>query len=145
MVKTFKNEYKKIEIIGEAEMQHTINKDRIKDQLYKLSSENYPSIFEDLILTGCHSVLISEFKDGEKEKTIEILGRIFITDGYYRLPACANKNAIQYEKEGIYKIYHIALENDNIYTNYGIYANGLLVESCSKRFLKEYSGMNLIE
>ena len=28
-------------------------------------------------------------------------------------------------------IYHIALKNKNKNTNYGIYANGLLVESCS--------------
>ena len=29
--------------------------------------------------------------------------------------------------------------------NYGIYANGLLVETCSKRYLKELSNMNFIE
>ena len=38
-----------------------------------------------------------------------------------------------------------ALENDNYYMNYGIYANGLLVETCSKRYLKELSNMTLIE
>lgn len=30
------------------------------------------------------------------------------------------------------------------YINYGIYANGLLVESCSKRYLKELSNLTLI-
>jgi len=40
-------------------------------------------------------------------------------------------------------IYHLALENENYFSNYGIYANGLLVESCSKRYLKELSGMEL--
>jgi hypothetical protein len=29
--------------------------------------------------------------------------------------------------------------------NYGIYANGLLVESCSKRYLAELSGMKLLK
>jgi len=38
----------------------------------------------------------------------------------------------------------VALENDDYYMNYGIYANGLLVESCSKRYLKEESNMELI-
>jgi len=37
------------------------------------------------------------------------------------------------------------LENDNYYTNYGVYANGLLVETSSKRYLKELSEMTLIE
>ena len=50
-----------------------------------------------------------------------------------------------YEIPGSHTIYHIALENDNYYMNYGIYANGLLVETCSKRYLKEFSGMTLIE
>ena len=34
---------------------------------------------------------------------------------------------------------------ENYYGNYGIWANGLLVETCSKRYLKELSGMALIE
>jgi len=29
--------------------------------------------------------------------------------------------------------------------NYGVFANGLLVETTSKRFMKELSGMELIE
>ena len=33
---------------------------------------------------------------------------------------------------GVFTIYHLVLENDNKYTIYGIYANGLLVDSCSK-------------
>jgi hypothetical protein len=48
------------------------------------------------------------------------------------------------EKEESVNIYHIALENENYYSNYGIYANGLLVETCSKRYLKELSAMDLI-
>jgi hypothetical protein len=39
----------------------------------------------------------------------------------------------------------LALENDDYYMNYGIYANGLLVETCSKRFMKELSSMTLLE
>ena len=46
-----------------------------------------------------------------------------------------------YEVPGEYTIYHVALENEDNYMNYGIYANGLLVETCSKRYLKELSGM----
>jgi len=59
------------------------------------------------------------------------------------LPACVDERASVYLKEGPYAIYHLALENDNYYHNYGIYANGLLVESCSKRYLNELSGMTL--
>jgi len=37
------------------------------------------------------------------------------------------------------------LENEDYYMNYGVLANGLLVETTSKRFMKELSGMKLIE
>jgi hypothetical protein len=42
-----------------------------------------------------------------------------------------------YEVAGVHKIYHFALENEDYYMNYGVYANGLLVESTSKRFMDE--------
>jgi hypothetical protein len=63
----------------------------------------------------------------------------------YRLFAFLDPRAEPYEVEGEFSIYHIALENENYYMNYGVYANGLLVETCSKRYLKELSGMTLIE
>ena len=55
-----------------------------------------------------------------------------------------NEDCEPYEEEGNFTIYHLALENENYYTNYGIYANGLLVESCSKRYLFELSNMELM-
>ena len=58
--------------------------------------------------------------------------------------ACIDDRAKPYEVEGEFQIYHLALENDEYYENYGIYANGLLVETCSKRYLKELSGMRLL-
>jgi hypothetical protein len=80
----------------------------------------------------------------EKERSIQADGgNVYITDNYYRLPACADLRTRVYEREGDYTIYHLALENPDYYQNYGIYANGLLVESCSKRYLAELSGMKL--
>lgn len=38
-------------------------------------------------------------------------------------------------------IWHLALENDDVRTNYGIWANGLLVETCSLHFMKNWSNM----
>jgi hypothetical protein len=59
--------------------------------------------------------------------------------------ACLDERAMPYLEEGSFTIWHIALDNDNKYMNYGIYANGLLVETCSKRYLRESSGMTLID
>jgi len=144
LIKTINHDYVPINMIGKRDIYHSALKQRIKDQLYKCSQSEYPEIFEDLIITGCHAILVDEFKEGEREKTIEVLERIFVTDRKYRLPACVDERANVYEIPGDYTIYHIALENDDYRMNYGIYANGLLVESCSKRHLKELSKMELL-
>ena len=146
LVKTFKNDYKPINMIGVREINHISNKQRIKEQLYVCRENEYPEIFEELVITGCHSILVDNFTDEtQKEKTIEVNGKIYITDKKYRLPVCLDERASVYENPGNYNIYHIALEHESYYMNYGIYANGLLVESCSRRYMKEESNMSLIE
>ena len=146
LVKTLENGFLEIESIGKRELQHICCKERIKEQLYQCSNDAYPEVFEPLILTGCHSILVDDFtSDEQRENTFQLLGDIYITDNKYRLPACVDHRASVYETPGTYDIYHLALKNDNYYMNYGIYANGLLVETCSLRYITELSGMELIE
>jgi hypothetical protein len=126
-------------------MYNNVNSSRSKDKLYKLCKTEYQELNEDLIITGCHSILINEFKDQEqRDLTNEILGNIYITDEKYRLPACADERAKIYEEEGLHTIWHFSLENENYYWNYGVYANGLLVETTSNRMMVELSGLTLI-
>lgn len=80
-----------------------------------------------------------------KRKTIKVNGKVYITEGKYRLPACVDERTQVYEHPGMYTIYHLELENEEPTMNYGIYANGLLVESCSIRFMKELSMLTLLE
>lgn len=146
LVKTFKHDFKPIYMIGKKDVYHPALQDRKKDQLYKFCQSEYTEIFEPLIITGCHSILVDSFiSEQQKQKVIEINGDTYVTDEKYRLPACCDPRASIYETPGTYTIYHLALENDNYYMNYGIYANGLLVETCSKRYLNELSNMILIE
>lgn len=143
MVKTLKHGFKPISLIGKSEIYHSLSTDK-QNQLYKCSKNEYPELFEDLIITGAHAILVSNFKEGEREKTQEFYKKIFVTDNNYRLPVCLDNRSSVYEKEGKHTIYHIALENDNNYMNYGIYANGLLVESISKNFMKRSLHITLL-
>lgn len=145
-VMTYYHGLKAIDMIGCREIYHPANAERNVDQLYKCSPIAYPELTEDLVLTGAHSILVTEFKDeAEKERAIKVNGDLYVTDGKGRLPACADERATVYETAGTYMIYHFALEHTDYYMNYGVYANGLLVESCSKRYMKELSNMTLIE
>jgi hypothetical protein len=146
LVKTHIHGYKSIDMIAKKMVLHVKSEERIKDQLYKCSQEKYPELTEDLVITGCHCVLVDNFASKEeRDKTIEVNGDTYITDDKYRLPACADSRTTVYENAGSHMIYHFALENDNYYENYGVYANGLLVETTSRRYLKELSDMTLIE
>jgi hypothetical protein len=49
-----------------------------------------------------------------------------------------------YEEEGLHKIRHVALENPNVFENYEIFANGLLLESMSIRMMIKFSGKELV-
>jgi hypothetical protein len=143
LVKTFRHGFVPVYMVGKKDIYHSPTRERSKNHLYKCTPEHYGELTDDLVLTGCHSILVDDYVDKRQlDKTIEVNGNVYVTEGKYRLPVCADERASIYEKEGKYTVYHIALENDDYYMNYGIYANGLLVESTSKRFLEK---MNIME
>jgi YVTN family beta-propeller protein len=145
LVKTLRHGFLPIYIIGKKNIIHPASSKRIKNQLYKCSPDKYPNMIKPLVITGCHSILVDDYENQEqRERTIEVNGNTYVTDTKYRLPACADLRASVYEKPGTYTIYHFALENEDYYMNYGIYANGLLVETSSKRYMKELCGMELM-
>ena len=138
IIKTSENGYKRIHLIKHGKIYNPNNKDRVKDRLYKLTKDQYPELTEDLFITGCHAILVDDFANKEqRDKTVEIIGNTFVTGHKFRLPACADEKAVPYEEEGVFNIYHLALENNDNYMNYGIYANGLLAETCSKFYLEK--------
>lgn len=145
LVKTSCNGYKKVELIGRGEIVNPANNERTENRLYKCSPINYRELTEDLYLTGCHSILVSTLTDTQLENSIARFGELFVTDKNYRLNAYLDEKAEPWNSEGTYTIYHFALENTDYYMNYGVFANGLLVETSSKRYMKELSNMTIIE
>jgi len=143
LVKTRLNGYKKVEMIGKGEILNPGDDERIENRLYKCSPDKYPELEEDLYITGCHSILVGEITDIQLEKTVEHMGKVYITENRYRLIACIDERAEPWNSEGSFTIWHIALENEDIKMNYGIYANGLLVETCSLSYLTNHSGLKI--
>jgi hypothetical protein len=144
LVKTSRDGYKRIECIGKGTLYNPGNADRTENRLYKCSPNAYPELKEDLYITGCHSILVDTISYTEKAETLRSLGTIFVTDSKYRLMASIDARAQPWNSEGSYTIWHFALEHPNIRMNYGVYANGLLVESCSINALKTKSNLSLL-
>jgi len=144
LVKTSRDGYKKVELIGKGTILNSGDSERTQNRMYKCSVMNYPELKSDLYITGCHSILVDSLTDAQKDKTIAHTGNTFVTDGKYRLPACADERAEPWVSEGSYTIWHFALENKDIKMNYGVYANGgLLVETCSINFMRTKSNLVL--
>jgi hypothetical protein len=144
LVKTLRNGYRAVALIGKGQIQNTADDTRIQNRLYKCTSSAYREITEDLYLTGCHSILVDSITDEQREKTIAQLGKIFVTENKYRLMACIDERAEPWKSEGTYTIWHLALENEDIHMNYGIWVNGLRVETSSINFLRKRSNMTLM-
>jgi hypothetical protein len=140
LVKTYKHGYKRVEIIGKKKI-YNLRNEKKQNRIFKLSTDKFPDLFEDLYLTGLHSILVDNLTGFQGEMTINIIGKLLKTDDKYRLITCLDTKAEMIEKEKEYTIYHFALENDDEYMNYGIYANGLLVESSNLQYMKKFSGM----
>lgn len=144
LVKTSLNGYKKVELVGKGTIKGDTTEERTENRLYKCSPSKYPELKEDLYITGCHSILVSSLTEEQREKTIRKLGATFVTDNKYRLMACVDERAEPVVSHATYPIYHFALENKDPKMNYGVYASGLLVETCSLNFLKNKSNMTIL-
>ena len=132
LIKTYKHEYVKIFAVSKSTIKHDFSNDRVPEHLYILPKSTFHELTDDLILTGYHSILVD---DMNKEQCEQIAkenksNNLYLTDDKYRLFCYLEPNAILYNDEvGEVEIWHIALENESKTRNYGIYANGLLVET----------------
>jgi len=144
LVKTSLDGYKKVEYIGKGQITNPGNLERVEQRLYKCSPTNYPELTEDIYLTGCHSILVDDITDEQRQKLVKQMNRVFVTDKKYRLTAYVDERAEPWASEGKYTIWHFALENENDKMNYGVYASGLLVETCCIHRMQNKSNMTLM-
>jgi hypothetical protein len=79
-----------------------------------------------------------------REDIERILGRHGLEEVAHTWPPEVDERAEPWNSEGTYPIYHFALENEDDGMNDGVYANGLLVETCAIRTLLHRSNMTLL-
>lgn len=145
LIKTYLHHYLPIVLIGKSTIYNSGDNNRVKNRLYTLPKSELPLLSEDLILTGCHSLLVDGLYHGQIEDMAGSSGRLYKIDDKLRLFTCFEPKAIPYPEEGFFTIYHFALECDDDQINFGVWANGLLVETSSIICLRDYSNMEFIE
>ena len=144
LIKTANHGYKAVELIGKREIENPLAIGKNSSKLYWFRKSKVSGLREDLCVTGDHCILHKHITATKKDQVLEYMGDIYVTEDHYRVPAFLDDRAEPYRDSATATIWHFALENPNIYHNYGVYANGLLVESSSLHFMYKYSNMRMI-
>jgi hypothetical protein len=145
LIKTSQNGHKAIFHIGKKTLPRPANDPDPRNRLYRLPKSISSQMIADLYITGEHCILHKSISEEFKARVRKHMGDVYITEHQYRVPACIDDRAEPYTDNNPVTIWHFALENHSIYRNYGVYANGLLVESCSIQYLMELSNMELVD
>ncbi len=141
MIKTYKNGYIKTKDVLKQKYNKISNYDKI-GSIYKLKKNKIAKDipFESLYVTGGHSILVDEISIDEMNEQQKIWIETEKIEDKYLLLSCVNKLfERKYCNNNNEYIYHILLENDDIYKHYGIYINGILSESISEYMFNKYA------
>ena len=129
LVNTYKHGYKKVIRNGVCTI---YDNNDILGSIYK--KDKTDDMTDDLYITGGHSILVDTLSDVQKNETLKHWNEPQKIDDKYLLLTAYNKDFTKYNYTKSKKIYHMALENENKKGSYGIYANGVLVESISEYY-----------
>jgi hypothetical protein len=136
IVKSYKHGYRKIDLIGKNPMINNPYKNN--ECMYKMKKTDDNGLIEDLIITYGHSILVDDL--GEyKEENDKIFGSTIMIDDKYLLLAGLSKDFVKLENKNLYIYYHFILENNgNEDERFGVWANGILTETPSKKYFNNY-------
>jgi hypothetical protein len=142
LVKTYKHGYRKVIMCSHSSLcEHSQKR---FNKLYTYSREKNADLIEDLHLTGGHSLLLDTLTEEESNDMKQIpwpLDELVVEDKYKLLACFSSQLYVATEQNA--EVYHFALEppeNATLGHVYGIYANGILAETCSQYAMKAILG-----
>lgn len=146
-IKTYKHGFKKVKYIMKSRIINS--SERSINKLYKMSKSANNNLIEDLYITGAHAVLYDTIGERQKEQMNKLSAKFDMDysmkiDGKCKLIAYYDNNFEECNEDCYFNIYHLVLESDKPDTNYGIYANGILVESTDEITLVRMNNYSLI-
>ncbi len=137
LVKTYKHGAKAVTHIGKGEMINSRTNPIYC--MYKLPKTG--DMIDDLIVLGGHSILVDKYDSEEQEKdTVSTMGRVGKIEDKYLLLAKSSPLFTKMPEGEKHTYYHLVLDNTgNEFVHYGIWANGVLSESCSEAVFKAHN------
>ena len=135
IVKSFKHGFRRISVIYKNSLINSTN-DFHSCMFIMPKNEN---MTKDLIVTGGHSILVDTMTESESIKNKEYFNNTTQhIDAKQLLLAAASDKFTALENNNEYNFYNFCLENDSDdEARYGVWANGVLVETPSTQYLKD--------
>jgi hypothetical protein len=149
IVKTYLHGYKKIDLIGKAQLRNNAT-NKWKNNMFVMHKTPENKLTEDLIMTGGHSILVDELKrDDFREERIgyyEIQkSNPWKIDDKHLLLAGVSKFFEEIPDNNLYTYCNFTLESDgDDEKRYGIWANGILAEIPSKTQFLSFNEYELL-
>ena len=138
IVKTYKHGYRKIDLIGKQTMIN--NPDVAQHCMYKMEKTDKNGLLEDFIVTWGHSILVDDLEDCKEINDKLFNGTTPKIDDKYLLLAGVSSDFIKLENTDKYTYYHFTLENNgNDDERFGVWANGILTETPSKKQFMQHN------
>ena len=143
IVKTYLHGYKKINIFCRG--QFINNPDNFRGCMYKMVKTKENGLVDDLIITGGHAILVDKFTEKEHIDTLRYW-KIHQVDNKFLLMSGISDKFEQIKERKLHRYYHFSLENDgDIDKRYGVYANGVLVETPSQKDILTFKHIVFID
>jgi len=140
-VKSYKHGFRRIEMIGKNEMRN--NPEKWGECMYKMEKNEEKEVFEELIVTGGHSILVDDLGE-HKQMNDSRFGITPKIDDKYLLLSSVSTDFVKMDNYEKYTYYHFILENNgNDEERYGVWANGVLTETPSKSYFMQSKDMGM--
>jgi len=135
IVKSFKHGFRRISIIYKNSLINNI--DDFQSCMFLMPKNE--NMTKDLIVTGGHSILVDNMSENEFIKNSTYFNNTNPKiDNKQLLLTAASEKFTALENNNEYTFYNFCLENDSDEeARYGVWANGILVETPCIKFLKE--------
>ena len=143
LVKSYKHGYRKVLKIGKSKIPFVNDPNNWRKCMYVCKKTD--NMTGDLTLTGGHSILVDRKTEQQIELSKQMWGNGKIDDKYLlQTPLCDNFTPIL--NGNLYDFYSLILENNNnVNERFGIWVNGVLVETSSEnKFLSYDNKLDLI-
>jgi len=138
LIETFLGGYKPLKCLGRRYITFFPGETLPENQLYCYMDTG-------LQITGKHCILVNDLTEHQKWNIMNMYGKLPKLDGLYLLPAMLDDNATCTNHIGVRYVYHIVLEGESHNHQYGIFANGMIVETCSYNDFINYSYMEIVK